>query len=634
MLPGLVCIAFKESEQISPASPATNEAMIRRGPSVLVLGPGDIEDYELRKKWRKRLETERQNKPPKGHSSLQAPSTNQILARGEPPSAAGGRGVAGSSTRGSTGSAPQADTEHSTPSDPTEDQNEHLMTGYTSSPENASVGTLPASLPKNDFQNVGFVEGGNYMSQPSSPFSTFPMLYVENYTNPLVVPEDNSTSPHPLLPGGPGVRSRTLPRSPLFRFQNASTSPERRPASVISSLTSHPIGAHSTLEEFSRLPPRRPNRTFRHQTNSFSFDDSVRASAAYEQDRISSTSTTDSAPCPAEHINLREELRGTSLGSEVVDPRVASFSTGVSEEGQGVVQEPEFRKSSIFPSAYLLLPPPFSTVSRNTSVAGSLPSLSDQEISNETVIEAREISTSPSNRHTESVHSPSIVNHAAAESADETALSREVSSSSGGPSPRSILKSAVRLISSCRSRSPATRIESPSSSSSPTPRQNRTNGSPRKQSAQTPSRSYQVYNDQLSPATQPQTPAHLPESRHRSRFHPSYTAPVMRSRARFQSINSGDGAGHDVPSPRDRPGGATPSRRGAAVRSRSPMGLLRQGFQGLYGGRENGDEEQNWVEGVRFSNAEVRLWGLRDARGDGRSLRETPEREVWRIGRD
>jgi len=74
----------------------------------------------------------------------------------------------------------------------------------------------------------------------------------------------------------------------------------------------------------------------------------------------------------------------------------------------------------------------------------------------------------------------------------------------------------------------------------------------------------------------------------------------------------------------------TPSRV-SVRRSDSPVGLLEAGFRGLYGGRENGDEEQDWVDGVRFSNAEVRLWGLRDARGDGRSLRETPEREDWRI---
>lgn len=70
------------------------------------------------------------------------------------------------------------------------------------------------------------------------------------------------------------------------------------------------------------------------------------------------------------------------------------------------------------------------------------------------------------------------------------------------------------------------------------------------------------------------------------------------------------------------------------MRSRSPVGLLNGGFRGLYGGRENGNEEQNWVDGVRFNNAEVRLWGVRDARDDGRGLRETPERELWRVGRD
>jgi hypothetical protein len=102
--------------------------------------------------------------------------------------------------------------------------------------------------------------------------------------------------------------------------------------------------------------------------------------------------------------------------------------------------------------------------------------------------------------------------------------------------------------------------------------------------------------------------------------------------ARFHSINSGDGAYSDMSLSRARLGGATPSRRGVAGRSRSPVGLLDQGFRGLYGGRENGDEERDWVEGVRFSNAEVRLWGVRDARGDWRSLRETAERQLRRVG--
>src|ERR1035441_9066211 len=39
-------------------------------------------------------------------------------------------------------------------------------------------------------------------------------------------------------------------------------------------------------------------------------------------------------------------------------------------------------------------------------------------------------------------------------------------------------------------------------------------------------------------------------------------------------------------------------------------GLIEGDFQGLYGGRENGDDEQNWVEGVRFNSAETRTWSF------------------------
>jgi hypothetical protein len=129
----------------------------------------------------------------------------------------------------------------------------------------------------------------------------------------------------------------------------------------------------------------------------------------------------------------------------------------------------------------------------------------------------------------------------------------------------------------------------------------------------------------LPPATQPQTPAHLPEARHQSRYHPSYTAPVRRVSFGLLSVPN------RTPERRDRLPG-TPSRV-TRDRASSPVGLQNGGFRGLYGGRENGDGEQNWVDGVRFSNAEVRLWGLRDAAADGRTLGDTPEREEWRIGR-
>jgi hypothetical protein len=146
----------------------------------------------------------------------------------------------------------------------------------------------------------------------------------------------------------------------------------------------------------------------------------------------------------------------------------------------------------------------------------------------------------------------------------------------------------------------------------------------------TPAHIYDIYVDDLSPATQPQTPAHLPEFRHRSTYHPSYTAPVTRAAARrnrdedhSRVIMAGESpAAHHGRGTRRTP---QPFRGRRAV---SPVGMVQDGFRGLYGGRENGDEEQNWVEGVRFNNAEVRLWGARDA-----SLRVTPEPEDWRVGR-
>jgi hypothetical protein len=145
---------------------------------------------------------------------------------------------------------------------------------------------------------------------------------------------------------------------------------------------------------------------------------------------------------------------------------------------------------------------------------------------------------------------------------------------------------------------------------------------------------YYVYNDALPRSSQPQTPTHLPEARHQSRFHPSYTAPVARATARLVALPA-----HNIESRTRRGPGlerlrqlSTPLRR-AAGRSASPIGMLQSGLTGLYGGRENGDEEHAWAEGVRFSYAETRLWGLRDARNDGTSLRETPEPEDWRVGR-
>ena len=119
-------------------------------------------------------------------------------------------------------------------------------------------------------------------------------------------------------------------------------------------------------------PPRRPPRTFRHQTNSFSFDSSERASAAYEQERVASGSTDESTHGLSNETSLRDELRESSLqSSRVVSAVSKPYSV---EDGTSVEYVEDVRRDFIFSSPQLALPPPFSAVSRGSSRAGSLPS--------------------------------------------------------------------------------------------------------------------------------------------------------------------------------------------------------------------------------------------------------------------
>jgi hypothetical protein len=68
-------------------------------------------------------------------------------------------------------------------------------------------------------------------------------------------------------------------------------------------------------------------------------------------------------------------------------------------------------------------------------------------------------------------------------------------------------------------------------------------------------------------------------------------------------------------------------------RTASPVGLSREGFEGLYGGRENGDEQMNWAEGVRYNHSYVDIYRSRNAGNDNRNLRATPSPERIRVGR-
>ncbi|KAF7558606.1 hypothetical protein G7046_g5551 [Stylonectria norvegica] len=93
------------------------------------------------------------------------------------------------------------------------------------------------------------------------------------------------------------------------------------------------------------------------------------------------------------------------------------------------------------------------------------------------------------------------------------------------------------------------------------------------ESAMTPRR-LPVYNDALPTIAQPQTPRHLAESRHQSRFDGAYTAPVGEHRR-------GNAMEFSLPA----------GRMVRYQRSGSPSGLRLRGFRGLYGGMENADED-------------------------------------------
>ncbi|KLU89601.1 hypothetical protein MAPG_08572 [Magnaporthiopsis poae ATCC 64411] len=98
---------------------------------------------------------------------------------------------------------------------------------------------------------------------------------------------------------------------------------------------------------------------------------------------------------------------------------------------------------------------------------------------------------------------------------------------------------------------------------------------------------FQIYNDALPAAIQPQTPQNLPEARHRGRLFDgtsaggAQTAPVWRTGiTAAAAAASGGGA----------VGAGTTRRRYPARRAPSPPGLATPGFRGLYGGLENTDD--------------------------------------------
>ena len=197
-------------------------------------------------------------------------------------------------------------------------------------------------------------------------------------------------------------RSR-LGRSPLIYAQNASSSsPERRPTSSLTPRVVSRVATHNTPGIIFAQPARRPptqsrsSRAYRHQTNSFSFDDSERSIAAYEQERVSSDSSTNSRPRPLEDLSLHEELLGSSLQSSR-SPSAATFvenqhqpneqphdrpiyypppngdREGETSDISSPQEFPDSARIVYFSSPQLPLPPPFSVTPRSVSRADSLP---------------------------------------------------------------------------------------------------------------------------------------------------------------------------------------------------------------------------------------------------------------------
>lgn len=183
-------------------------------------------------------------------------------------------------------------------------------------------------------------------------------------THCLAAPEDSST---------PQPRDR-LPRSPLYLSQNA-ISPEQRPTSGLTPRVVSRVANHNSPGMLFARPPRRPppnHRSFRHQTNSFSYDSTERSSAAYDQERASSSSTNNSTFEPQREISLEEELDGVSLARSPSNSDDSSSEKSATDPDDYMLVLPQDAqedpgRSFIFSSPPLPLPPPFSTVPRTVS---------------------------------------------------------------------------------------------------------------------------------------------------------------------------------------------------------------------------------------------------------------------------
>lgn len=150
--------------------------MIRPAPSVIIVGSGDLKEFEIRQKQHGRLEAAEKPMQTSGHNSTPVPLLYQTAIRTRYSSVYGNRGNEDSLGHGSIGLSPPVESGHSMPAGLTEGQIREISIAYSSSPENTSVGAPPTSPPKFDHEYGSLADsliqqGGNDTSQPSSHFS-------------------------------------------------------------------------------------------------------------------------------------------------------------------------------------------------------------------------------------------------------------------------------------------------------------------------------------------------------------------------------------------------------------------------------------------------------------------------------
>lgn len=400
---------------------STHAVMIRLSPTTIVLGRSDLKEFERRRQRRREAEMLHQEFArfvvggPDGpaFASLQSQDAQELVASEKTQDLQTGDGQVAncegrllalqtsvvntplpiaSSLEHDEYRAPSSARSSSATTNEfpaiTELEDEHAY--VTVGSENPARDSQWTSAPsKDDFDYGGYVEGPDERTSDNTPdrSSSFGMLHFFMNQSSLIscaAPDDVCTPQNIRLPDTNRLRNKIpLPRSPLFLSQNTSSSPEHRPTAGLTPHVESSVAIHNTPGILFAQPARRmrpPPRTFRHQTNSFSFDSSERASAAYEQERMASTSTTDSGSRPAVDLSLHEELHGSSLQSSratsgashaVSEPPVeGSSAIRVSDESE---QAASTLKDFLFSSPQLSLPPPFSAVSRRVSGVDILP---------------------------------------------------------------------------------------------------------------------------------------------------------------------------------------------------------------------------------------------------------------------